>query len=94
MYRLLMHGPEVSHCPLHPISRHELQRAGHNDQHSFWSTTPVSSRPFLIILTQALAFFLFASLPWLMRSKIFSRSLSSLSLVISILLGAMPMGTL
>lgn len=39
-------------------------------------------------------FFLFASLPCEILSKIFSRSLSSLSFVTSHLLGAMPMGTL
>lgn len=39
-------------------------------------------------------FFLFASLPAAILSRIFSRSLSSFSLVISTLLGATPMGTL
>ena len=38
-------------------------------------------------------FFLFASRPWAMRSRMLSRSLSSLSLVTSTLEGAMGMGT-
>ena len=86
----------ISYSLTIPLKQQRPEEASLTSQHSPQRRLPSSiSSPLASTLYAFPAvFFLFVSRPWLIRSRIFSRSLSSLSLVTSTLLGAMPMGTL